>query len=236
MPIDGGFCCDYLTPKEFMLLSVKIWALPAGKRSNDMNTESNEVMHDTSELKDHLAWFIGLGIGLVVLGIFAVTVPLIATFAVESLIGILFIIGGIMMIVHAFKWRKKHSFITDTIIGVIYVAAGLLFLAYPVHGVFTLTLLLTAFFFASGIFKIIHALRMRQESRWGWVLFSGILSLVLGILLLAGLPLTAFWAPGLIVGIDLIFTGSSLLMVSLAVRKHIFRGEVFCIWGECYAT
>jgi len=185
-----------------------------------MNTESNEVMHDTSELKDHLAWFIGLGIGLVVLGIFAVTVPLIATFAVESLIGILFIIGGIMMIVHAFKWRKKHSFITDTIIGVIYVAAGLLFLAYPVH----------------GVFKIIHALRMRQESRWGWVLFSGILSLVLGILLLAGLPLTAFWAPGLIVGIDLIFTGSSLLMVSLAVRKHIFRGEVFCIWGECYAT
>ena len=201
-----------------------------------MNGESNETTRDISELKDHVAWFIGLGIGLVILGIFAVTVPLIATFAVVSLIGILLLIGGIMMLIHAFKWRKKHSFVTDIIIGVIYVAAGVMFLAYPVRGVFTLMLLLTAFFFASGIFKIIHALRMRQASRWGWVLFSGILSLLLGILLLAGMPLTAFWAPGLIMGIDLIFTGSSLVMVSLAVRNHITKGEVFCIWGECYAT
>ena len=201
-----------------------------------MDAESNEIIRDTSELKDHLSWFIGLGIGLVILGIFAVMVPLIATFAVVSLIGILFIIGGIMMIVHAFKWRKKHSFITDTILAVIYIAAGLLFLAYPVRGVVTLTLLLTAFFFVAGIFKIIHAFRMRRASRWGWMLFSGIVSAFLGILLLAGLPLTAFWAPGLIVGIDLIFTGYSLLMVSWAVRSHITKGEVFCIWGECYAT
>jgi len=201
-----------------------------------MNDESNEVIHDISELKDHLAWFIGLGLGLVILGIFAVMVPLIATFAVISLIGILFTIGGVMMIVHAFKWRTKHSFVTDTIIGVIYIVAGLLFLAYPVNGVYTLSLLLTAFFFASGILKIIHAIRMRQASRWGWMLFSGILSILLGILLLAGLPLTGFWLPGLIVGIDLIFTGCSLLMVSWAVRNHITRGEVFCVWGECYAT
>jgi len=200
-----------------------------------MNGEPNEVLRDASELKDHLTWFIGLGFALVILGIIAVMVPLIATFAVEWLIGILFIIGGIMMIVHAFKWRKKQSFVTDTIIGVIYVAAGVLFVVYPVHGVYTLTLLLTAFFFVSGLFKIIHAFRMRQASKWGWVLLSGILTLLLGILLLAGRPLTAFWAPGLIVGIDLIFTGCSLLMVSRAVRSHIARGEVFCIWGECYA-
>jgi len=201
-----------------------------------MNTESNVAVHDAGELKNHLGWFIGLGCGLVILGTLAFIVPFAATLAVETLLGILFLIGGIMMIVHAFGLRKKHTFITDLLIGLAYGALGLWLLAFPLRGVFTLTLLLTAFFFASGIFKIIHAFRMRRASNWGWVLFSGILSLGLGILLFAGLPLTAVWAPGLIVAIDLIFTGWSLLMVSWAVRNHMTKGEEFCIWGDCYAV
>jgi len=201
-----------------------------------MDTEASAPIKVPDKLREHLGWFIGLGLGLLILGILAVMVPLVATLTVALLIGILFLIGGIMMIVHAVIWRKKHTFVTDIIIGVIYGVVGLLLLAYPLRGAFTLTLLLTAFFFASGLFKIIHAFRVRPASNWGWVLFSGILSLVLGVLLFAGLPLTAFWAPGLMVGIELIFTGWSLLMVSWAARNHIARGEVFCIWGECYAA
>jgi uncharacterized membrane protein HdeD (DUF308 family) len=68
------------------------------------------------------------------------------------------------------------------------------------------------------------------------VLFSGILSVLLGIMMFAVLPLTAFWAPGLIVGIDLIFTGWSLVMVSWAVRRHVAKGEQFCFWGKCHAV
>jgi uncharacterized membrane protein HdeD (DUF308 family) len=200
-----------------------------------MNNEANVPIQNIDELRNHLGWFIGLGLGLLILGTLAVIVPLVATFAVELLIGILFVIGGIMMIAHGIAWRKSDAFITDIIMGIIYGGVGLLLLAYPLQGVLTLGLLLTAFFFASGIVKIVHAFRMRPASNWGWVLFSGILSLLLGIMMFAVLPLTSLWAPGLIVGIDLIFTGWSVLMISWAVRNHITRGEQFCIWGECYA-
>jgi len=200
-----------------------------------MDTESSSSIPVSGELTSHLGWFIGLGFALIILGILAVLVPLVATFAVTLLIGILFLVGGIMMIVRAI-WHREHTFVTDIIIGVIYGIAGLLLLAHPLRGALTLALLLTAFFFVAGIFKIIHAIRMRRASGWGWLLFSGILSLLLGVLLFLGMPLTAFWAPGLIVGIDLMFTGWSLLMVSWAVRSHMTKGETFCIWGRCYAT
>jgi uncharacterized membrane protein HdeD (DUF308 family) len=200
-----------------------------------MKDESSVTLKNIDELKNHLGWWMGLGIILLVLGTLAVLVPLVATFAVETLIGILFLIGGIMLIVNGITWRKKHTFVTEILMGVIYGAVGLLLLVYPLQGVLTLGLLLTAFFFASGIVKIVHAFRVRPASNWGWVLFSGILSVLLGIMMFAVLPLTAFWAPGLIVGIDLIFTGWSLMMVSWAVRRRVAKGEEFCFWGQCHA-
>ncbi|MFZ2447269.1 MAG: HdeD family acid-resistance protein [Syntrophobacteraceae bacterium] len=201
-----------------------------------MNIESNIRYRDIHELRHNLGWFIGMGIGLMVLGLFAVALPLVATFAVEVVVGILFIIGGIMLISHAFRWRGANRFATELLIGLLYAAFGLLLLAYPLRGAITLTLVLTVFFLTGGMFKIIQAFRIRPAARWGWTLCSGILSLILGVLLGAGLPGTAFWAVGLMVGIDLLFTGWSMLMISWAIRSSIGRGEIFCIWGTCFST
>ena len=128
-----------------------------------------------------------------------------------------------------------RKFLMDFVLSLLYLLSGLLLLAYPLTGVFTLTLFLAAFFLAEGVFKLIHAFRMRPAARWGWIVFSGVISLILGFLVLAGLPLTAFWAIGLVVGIDLIFGGWSIIMLSMAVRSAARRGERFCIGGECYS-
>jgi uncharacterized membrane protein HdeD (DUF308 family) len=201
-----------------------------------MDSASNVDHRTLNELERNTGWFLALGIGLVILGTFAIFVPLVATFAIENLVGLLFVIGGIMHIVHAFRWRMSQRFFMDLAISVLYLVFGILLLAYPLTGVLTLTLFLAVFFLVEGVFKLFLAFRMRPASRWGWMVFSGVISLILGFFILAGLPLTAFWAVGLIVGIDLIFGGWSVIMLSMAVRSAVRNGERFCIGGECYSV
>jgi uncharacterized membrane protein HdeD (DUF308 family) len=200
-----------------------------------MDTVSDIEHKGLDELKRNTGWFLALGIGLIILGTIAIFVPLVATFTIENVIGLLFIIGGIMHIVHAFRWRTSGSFLLDFIPGALYLVFGILLLAYPLTGVLTLTLFLAVFFLVEGVFKLIQAYRMRTVSRWGWMVFSGVVSLILGFIILLGLPLTAFWAIGLIVGIDLIFGGWTIVMLSTAVRSAVRKGETFCIGGECYS-
>lgn len=211
-------------------------SLVENEREKQMNTEPVAPVRDISELQNNIGWFIGLGFGLMILGFLALLLPLVATFAIEAVIGILFAIGGIMLLIHAVRWRKSINFANELLIGIVHLIAGMLLLIYPVAGVLTLTLLLTVFFIASGIFKIILGFSMKPASRWGWIIFSGLITLMLGVLLWAGLPVTAFWAPGFIVGIDLFFTGLSILMISWAIRGKVVKGEVYCIWGQCYSA
>ncbi len=189
-----------------------------------------------SELRNNFGWYIGMGVGLMILGILAIFVPLVATFAIEFIIGVLFIIGGIMLLYNAVRWRKSGGRVSSILISLVYLAVGVLLLAYPLTGVITLTFLLAFFFVATGIFKVVQAFEMRSASGWGWTLASGVLSLILGVILFAGMPWTALWAIGLIVGIDLLFSGFSMIMVSIAIRGSVERGEVICIWGTCYST
>ncbi len=202
-----------------------------------MATESDVQYRNVNELRDNVGWYIGMGGGLMVLGILAILAPFVATFAIEFVIGILFVIGGIMLFYNAIRWRRSSSGrVTSIMISLVYLAVGALLLAYPLRGVITLTFLLALFFLATGIFKVVQSFEMRPANWWGWALASGILSLVLGVLLFLGMPWTALWAVGLIVGIDLLFTGWSMIMVSLAIRGSVERGEVICIWGTCYST
>ncbi len=199
----------------------------------ESNTTKDKFRY-ASEVNDNLGWFIGLGIGLMILGCLAILVPFASTFAIETLIGILFGVGGIMHIIHAFRWKTSGRFVSDLFLGIIYLILGLWLLAYPLTGVFTLTFLLSILFFIEGIFKIIQSARTRNSSGWGWMLFSGIVSIILALIIGAGLPLTAFWTIGLLVGIDLIFNGWSVVMIALAARASFRHGQRFCIGGECF--
>lgn len=185
-------------------------------------------------LRENWGWFLALGIGLIVLGMVSIGTPLIATLAIEIMVGVLLLIGGILTTFHAFQSRRWGKFLLEVLGGVLYLGIGILLLVYPLTGMLSLTFLLSIFLLVSGVIKTTQAFQMRPTSNWGWILLSGIVSIVLGVIIWAGLPVTALWAVGLIVGIDFLFSGFSMVMISVAARSATRRGRTYCIGGECF--
>jgi uncharacterized membrane protein HdeD (DUF308 family) len=174
----------------------------------------------TSALRVHWKFFLIEGIVLLVLGAIAVCVPPLATVAVEVFIGWLILMSGVLGLVMTFQTRGSPGFGWSLLSAVIGIAAGVVLLAWPLSGVFSLTVLLTIFLMLEGIASIMYALAHRRESssRWELMLVSGIVDLILAGLILAGLPGTAAWAIGLIVGINLLFGGVALVGLALQAR------------------
>ena len=163
-------------------------------------------------------WFLVLGILLVVLGSAAIAFPLIPAVAIEILFGWLLIIGGVAQVVHAFQLRQWKGFLLTLLAGLLYLVVGILMLVYPLRGVVTLTLLLAIFFIIEGIFKIVISSQLKAMSNWGWILCNGVIALILGGLIWAQWPSSAFWVIGLLFGINLIFGGWAMIMLSVAAR------------------
>jgi uncharacterized membrane protein HdeD (DUF308 family) len=171
-------------------------------------------------LHDHWVLFLVEGVVLLVLGATAVALPLLATLALTIIIGWLFLVSGVMGIVTTFWMRLAPGFWWSLISAVLGIAVGLILLASPVSGAFSLTLVLIAFFIIEGVVSIMFALDHKREltGRWGWMLVSGIVDLVLSVMIFTGLPSTAAWAIGLLVGINMIFGGSALIAMALHAR------------------
>ena len=167
-------------------------------------------------------WFKGIGLAILVAGILAVILPYMAALTLEILLGIILLITGIMHLVHALQVRKWRSITWEVVIAVLFLLTGILFLVYPFSGVVALTIVLGVFFLIQGGFKIPLALSWRPRIGWGWILASGIISAILGLVVLVGLPGTAVWAIGLILGIDLIFTG--LTLMTLGSKMKVLKG------------
>jgi uncharacterized membrane protein HdeD (DUF308 family) len=172
-------------------------------------------------LHEHWGLFLAEGIILVILGLLAIIVPPLASLAVTIFIGWLFVISGIAGLIMTFMARRAPGFWWSLISAVIALIAGGLLLWQPVLGVLSLTFVLIAFFLIDGILSIILAIEHRRElvGRWGWILLSGIVDLIIAIIIWAGLPGTAAWALGLLVGIDLVFGGTALIMVALHAKR-----------------
>ncbi len=163
--------------------------------------------------------FLIQGIVLVVLGLLAVALPQIATFAVEIFIGSLFLIGGVVRVIAVLRTRHAPGYGWSLAVGGLAAALGLLLLVQPRAGVLTLTTILVAFFIIEGIAAVVIALEFRpQLGNWVWVLLSGLVDLVIATLIWQGWPSTATWAIGLLVGVNMLFLGLSLVMTALAAR------------------
>lgn len=173
-------------------------------------------------LHEHWGLFLAEGIVLLVLGLLAIIVPPIASLFVEIFIGWLLLISGVAGLVSTFWARHAPGFWWSLLSAIVAIVTGGLLLWWPPGGVVSLTLVLIAFFLVDGIASIVLALEHRREltGRWAWILASGVVSLVLAAIIYRGLPGTAAWAIGLLVGIDLVFAGVSLIAVSLAARHH----------------
>jgi uncharacterized membrane protein HdeD (DUF308 family) len=162
------------------------------------------------------------GIILLVLGAAAIIVPPIATFAVAIILGWLFLISGIVGFVTTFMMRHAPGFWWSLFSAVVGIAAGLALLGSPAAGALSLTLLLIAFFILEGVATIMYALDHKRElsGQWGLMLASGIVDLALAVIIIAGLPGTAAWVIGLLVGINMLFGGAALIGLALHAR-HI---------------
>jgi uncharacterized membrane protein HdeD (DUF308 family) len=174
-----------------------------------------------SSLHEHWVLFLVEGLVLVVLGLLAIVLPPIATLAVEILFGWLFLISGIVGLITSFWMRQAPGFWWALLSAVLGIAAGLVLLAWPVSGVVSLTLVLIVFFAIEGIASIMYALEHKRElsGRWFWMLASGIVDLIVAAIILAGLPGSAAWAIGLLVGINMVFGGTALIMMAMHARE-----------------
>ena len=163
-------------------------------------------------------WFLMLGIVLMLLGVIAIGASTAVTMASMVFLGILLLIGGILQIAYTFSVRQWSGFFLSLLAGVIYTVVGGMLILHPAAGALSLTLLLAAFYIVAGIFRIIGAVTTRFE-HWGWALFSGIVSLTLGLLIWSGWPQTGLWVFGLFIGIDLIVYGWFWVLLSLTARN-----------------
>jgi uncharacterized membrane protein HdeD (DUF308 family) len=171
----------------------------------------------------HLHWraFLIEGIALFILGLLAIVIPNVATLAVEVFIGWILLLSGVVGLISTFRMRSAPGFGWSLLSAVIAIAAGVILLAWPLSGVLSLTLILTAFLTIEGVASIMMALTHRHgfSARWALLLVSGLVDLFLAALILLGLPGTAAWAIGLLVGINLVFGGSALISMALQARS-----------------
>ena len=171
-------------------------------------------------LSRNWGWLLALGILMIILGVVAMAAPVVATIAIQVMLGWLLVISGIAEGIHAFMVKEWRGFLLELLSAVLYLGVGLLLLVDPLKGAVALTLILGVFLLVVGIFKIITALRVREHRGWGWLLASGIVSVVLGVMIWAQWPASGLWVIGLLVGIQLLFTGWSLVMLALVARGH----------------
>src|SRR6185437_14622436 len=171
-------------------------------------------------LHEHWVLFLVEGVVLFVLGLTAIALPPLATIAATVIIGWLFLVSGVMGLLTTFWMRKAPGFWWSLLSAVVGIVVGVLLLASPLRAALSLTIVLVAFFIIEGVASIMFALEHKRElsGRWGWMLASGIVDLVLSAMIFGGLPSTAAWAIGLLVGINLVFGGSALIAMALHAR------------------
>ena len=171
-------------------------------------------------VRDHWVLFFIEGIVLVVLGVLAILVPMVATIAVAILIGWLILISGVVGLITTFMMRHAPGFWWSLLSAVLGVVAGVILLGWPIAAI-SLTLLLFVFFTIEGVASIMYALEHKKElsGRWTWMMVSGIVDLILAFIIVTGLPGTAAWALGLLVGINMLFGGTSMIAMALHARR-----------------
>jgi uncharacterized membrane protein HdeD (DUF308 family) len=175
----------------------------------------------SAAVKAHWKAFLFEGILLAVLGLAAMIVPPLASLAVTIFLGWMFLIAGIAGLFVTYWARQMPGFWWSLFSAALAVVAGLVLLARPAQGVLTLTIVVGAYFLIEGVSTIMYALEHRRElsERWSWLLVSGLMDILISFLIIAGLPGSAEWAIGLLVGINLVLGGASLVGMALAARK-----------------
>jgi uncharacterized membrane protein HdeD (DUF308 family) len=174
----------------------------------------------SAAVREHWKAFLFEGILLVILGLAAMIVPPLASLAVTIFLGWMFLISGIAGLAVTFWARQMPGFWWSLLSAVLAIGAGIVLLVRPVQGTLTLTIVVGAYFLAEGVTTIMYALEHRRElsARWSWMVVAGLMDILIAAIVIAGLPGSATWAIGLLVGINLLFGGATLIGVALAAH------------------
>ncbi|MGB8540972.1 MAG: DUF308 domain-containing protein [Candidatus Acidiferrales bacterium] len=172
-------------------------------------------------VKKASGWYIAMAVAFIILGIMAIVEPGIAGLAITVLVGWLLLFGGVVHLVAAFSGGGAGRVIWHVLVGLLYLAGGIYFLVHPLLGLGSLTLLLGVIILVAAVFELVAYFRSRGQAGSGWLLLNGLITLLLGGLIYFHWPSSSVWAIGTLVGVNLLMTGISRLMLGLAARKLV---------------
>lgn len=176
------------------------------------------VRESLAELRASWYWFVILGAALMLLGLMAMSYSVLASVATALAFGYFLLAAGILYIGGAFFTRGWGGFFLSLLAGVLHLAVGVIVLDRPGEALLIYTLLLAVFFFVEGLFRIVAALAGRFR-HWGWMLFNGVVTLALGVMIWRQWPLDGLYVVGLFLGINLVFSGATYISLGLSARR-----------------
>lgn len=176
-----------------------------------------------TSLGKNWGWFLVWGILLVVAGAYALAASVLTTMITVLVLGALLLIAGVVIALDAFSfWRQSGgTFFLHLLMGILYIIAGAYLIEHPTAAAVSLTLLLGVFYLVLGAFRISYSLTSQWVS-WGWWLLNGVITFLLGVLILIHWPESSLFILGIFVGVDLFFLGWAYIMIALSARsiKH----------------
>ncbi|MGM0590882.1 MAG: HdeD family acid-resistance protein [Halobacteriota archaeon] len=180
--------------------------------------ESSE-MAQANPLTSSWRFLMGAGAVIAILGVLAIIFPFVTGVALTLLLGILAVIGGVAHFAHAFSAQGWSGALWQVLLGLLFVGAGIVLMANPVLGLASLTIILAAFFLAEGLIEVVMGFTMVPDSSRLWIVFSGVLSIIIAGLIFIGWPTSAGWAIGLLFGVNLLTSGITMVFTAHRGRQ-----------------
>jgi uncharacterized membrane protein HdeD (DUF308 family) len=181
---------------------------------------------DIAPLRAKWGWVVALGVVYLITGFVALGSVVLATVASVLVVGVMMIIAGVAEVINAFQLKSWGKFLLWALLGLLYIIAGFMAFENPVLAAVVLTLVLGVSLFASGAMRIFLAFSMKRETPWIWVAISGVITLLLGLLILTRWPINSVYILGLFLGIDLVIAGASWIGIGLGLRRSQTAPEV----------
>jgi uncharacterized membrane protein HdeD (DUF308 family) len=175
----------------------------------------------TSDIEKGTTWSIVLSVLMIAAGVVAIFVPQFAGVTVTAIVGWLLVFSGLLHLVFAWRAGRAGAVVWEILLGIVYGAIGFYLLARPVAGLASLTLAVAIYLFIEGVLEFVLSFQLRPAPGSGWLLFDGIVTLVLAAMIWSTWPSSAAWVVGTLVGISMFFSGITRLMLSMAVRRIV---------------
>jgi uncharacterized membrane protein HdeD (DUF308 family) len=175
----------------------------------------------TTDVRQAAGWSIVLSLLMIVAGVLAICVPVIAGVAITALVGWVLIFSGLLHLGFAWRAGRAAGVVWEILLGIVYGAIGLYVLANPAAGLASLTLAIAFYLLIEGVLEFVLSFQLRPAPGSGWLLVDGVITLLLAVMIWSTWPSSAAWVVGTLIGISMLFSGITRLMLSLAVRRVV---------------